>query len=217
MKLQTSPLIIYHRGRHGVTGSKGAFLNENTLEAFEEAIAENAEMIEFDVWGELAVTHDPGTSLVTLTDVLDLVRGRCRVNVEIKSPLAVDAAAEEIRRQLVRPCWEPSDFVVSAFHHLSAVRFKQLVPELIVGIVNDGILLPEYVRLLSSLGINNLHMQWCSLYMDQEAGGTFRQVALDNGMHIWTWTVNSLEVYQSIAGYGVTGVFTDFPELFREV
>ena len=68
-------------------------LPENTLPAFERAIEEGADYIELDVHvapgGELVVTHDaprPRGAHPTLAEVLERCRGRIGVMVELKTP-----------------------------------------------------------------------------------------------------------------------------------
>lgn len=210
-----NPKIIYHRGRHGVPGADGNLILENTRAAFAQAVAEGAGWIELDVWDNLVVAHDPGPSAVTLPEVLDLVAGGVGVNIEIKSPLVLSKVIKEVKYRLTQSIWQTSDFVLSAFHHATAVECKKQLSEVTVSVINDGVLLPEYIRRLADFGINNLHLEWSSLYMDGEAGHQLRETAQDLGMKIWTWTVNRLDIYEIVVRYGVDGVFTDRPDLFR--
>ena len=66
---------------------------ENTLPAFERAIADGADYVELDVHagpdGRLVVTHDQpraGRAYPTLEAALDLCRGRIPVMAELKTP-----------------------------------------------------------------------------------------------------------------------------------
>ena len=114
--MESRPLIIAHRGA-------SADAPENSLEAFERAIALGADMIEFDVRrtadGALVVFHDArvgGAPVSTLTlhelrrragpsppllgDVLELARGRIGVDVEVKEDGYVGAVASALRAGL---------------------------------------------------------------------------------------------------------------------
>ena len=84
-------LVIAHRGASGE-------LPENTLPAFELAIEQGADFVEFDVHadrdGQLVVVHESpahGHSYPSLESVLDLCRGRIGVMVELKRPGATAA------------------------------------------------------------------------------------------------------------------------------
>lgn len=211
-----SPLIIYHRGRHGQISEK-IYLEENSLSAFEQAIREGAEMIEFDVWTGLHVAHDPGkVGVPTLTEVLELINGRCRINVEIKSPAAAPEALIKIKEVLTSGLWEPEQIVLSAFHHETAIYCKQELPQLRVGVINDGVLLTPYIEMLRAKGIDNLHVDWANIYMDKEAGCRMLGVVRKLKMQVWTWTVNSVDVFNAVSAYGVDAVFTDRPDLIRD-
>ena len=79
-------LVIAHRGASWD-------LPENTLPAFERAIAVGADYVELDVHadreGRLVVTHDPpraGCDYPFLEQALELCRGRIGVMVELKRP-----------------------------------------------------------------------------------------------------------------------------------
>ena len=207
------PLIIYHRGRHG-TLPDGTTLKENTLSAFERAIEDGAKMIEFDVWSGLRISHDPRKeSVPNLSDVLDVINGQCAVNIEIKSPAAVSDVLRKIKAALSYGAWEAEQIVLSAFHHDSAIRCKRELPQISVGVINSGVLLPSYINMLKTEGINNLHVEWVNIYMDKEAGNTMRNAAQKNNMQIWVWTVNSIEVFNTVIAYGAQAVFTDRPDL----
>ncbi|MDO8520811.1 MAG: glycerophosphodiester phosphodiesterase [bacterium] len=208
-----APLIIYHRGRHG----RGIRAKENTIEAFERAIKEGAAMVEFDVWAGLRVAHDPGenSSAPTLPEVLEAIRARCAVNIEIKSPQALKGVLNVIDDALTLGCWTENRIVVSSFHHSTALDVKGAFPELRVGVINDGVLEPPYIEWLARQGINNLHLGWANIYMDIENDCTMRSVARANNMQIWVWTVNTKEIFDTVVGYGAEAIFTDKPQLFR--
>jgi glycerophosphoryl diester phosphodiesterase len=210
----TKPLLIYHRGLHG--NIAGRDIQENTIEAFEAAVADGAKMIEFDVWTGLRVAHDPGNNNApTLPEVLGVIGGRAGVNIEIKSPAALEAALQTIRSALKSGLWTPEKIVVSSFHHASAIQVKNELPELRVGIINDGVLDGRYLWMLRQHNIQNLHMEWANIYMDRENGCLFQHVARIFGFEIWVWTVNKLDIFETMVDYGVDAVFTDRPDLFK--
>ncbi len=213
--MRRKPRIIYHRGRHGLVG--GREIRENTIEAFEAAAAEGAPMIEFDVWTGLRVAHDPGRNAAspTLKQALAAIRGRAGVNIEVKSPRALERTIAAVRFALDSGVWIPEQFVLSSFHHASAAEAKRLLPEVRVGVINDGVLEATYLEWLRDRNIDNLHIEWMNVYMDREAGYPFRDEARRLGFAIWVWTVNSEAVFNAAAAYGADAVFTDRPDLFR--
>lgn len=213
LRKRKGPLIIYHRGRHG----KDIRIQENTLKAFERAIKEGAAMVEFDVWTGLRIAHDPGanTLVPTLPEALECIHARCAINIEIKSPEASERVMEVIESALTEGCWTPKKIVVSSFHHGAAITMKREFPQLRIGIINDGVLEPSHIDWLAKQGINNLHLDWANIYMDIEDGCRMRSAALQSGLKIWVWTVNTKEVFDTVVEYGAEAIFTDKPQLFR--
>lgn len=208
-----TPLVIYHRGRHG----KGICYKENTIGAFERAIKEGARMIEFDVCAGLRVAHDPSPAIAvpTLEEALDAIHARCAVNIEIKSPQAAESVIEVIDDALTLGCWTTNKIVVSSFHHKTVITMKQQFPQLRVGVINVGVIEPYYVDWLGRQNIDNLHIAWESISMDIEDGCRMRSALRANNMAIWVFTVNTKEIFDTVVGYGAEAVFTDKPQLFR--
>jgi glycerophosphoryl diester phosphodiesterase len=95
------PLTVCHRGA-------SALAAENSLEAFRVAMEHGVDFSELDVHvaqnGELVVTHDAvldaalEQALPRLSEVLDLVRGRMGVYVELKGEHTGQALGDLIRR-----------------------------------------------------------------------------------------------------------------------
>jgi glycerophosphoryl diester phosphodiesterase len=209
------PKIIYHRGRHGQI-SNSLYLNENTLAAISQAIEESAEIIEIDVWNDLKVMHDPGDMPAPkLLEIIDLIDAQCSLNIEIKSPKVAVEVIKIVKQKIEAGKWKSSQFIISAFHHQTALYCKQELPNVRVAVISDGIPLPSYLYMLAEEGIQNLHVQWANIYMDIEANYEMRRVVRECKMEIWVWTVNSKEIYNTLCLYGVDAIFTDRPELFR--
>jgi glycerophosphoryl diester phosphodiesterase len=130
-------LIIAHRGA-------SAAAPENSLEALELAIDAGADMAEFDVRRtadeSLVVFHDASVSgipvgrltrseLTTLTgntppllaEVLDLLQGRIRLDVELKEAGYVDRVVSQLLDYL-----RPEDMIVTSFLDQVLVRVKEI-------------------------------------------------------------------------------------------
>lgn len=209
----STPLIIYHRGRHGADIG----IKENTLDAFDRAIKEGARMIEFDVWGDLRVAHGPGPHFdaPTLNEVLDVIRGRAAINIELKSPRALPKLAAALSWATTFGHFGVNDIVLSSFHHETAFEAKRLYPRLRVGVINDGVLPSWFIGRLAVRGINNLHIDWMNMYMDLEGGYAMREAAMRFHMGIWVYTVNTRKVFHDVSCYGASAVFTDRPDLLK--
>jgi glycerophosphoryl diester phosphodiesterase len=121
------PLVAAHRGA-------SLLAPENTLESFEQAIAVGAEMIEFDVRrtrdGELVVFHDELPATFTrrpplLAEVVDLCRGRIRLDVELKE----SGSEAEVLALL------DGEFVVTSFLDEVLASVKRQAPHVRTGLL----------------------------------------------------------------------------------
>ncbi|MDB4001364.1 glycerophosphodiester phosphodiesterase family protein [Oceanospirillaceae bacterium] len=133
---------------------------ENTMEAFKLALHQQCDGIELDVRlmsGAVVVMHDStvnrttsGKGLVnqftpltwqrldagdgqpppSLRQVLELVRGVCAVNIELKSGDLIHQVANEIKHAVGQLNFEWAQLCVSAFDHRLLVELKVLLPAL---------------------------------------------------------------------------------------
>ncbi len=137
--------VIAHRGAWGEAP-------ENSLAAFEHAVALSVDMIEFDVRrtgdGKLVVHHDAnldGVAIASLTGaelaragtrappfleaVLELAKGRINVDLEIKGPGYVDVVVDHLMRFGSEHC------LVTSFLDDVVLSVKTLAPELATGLL----------------------------------------------------------------------------------
>src|SRR5439155_22263227 len=142
------PLIAAHRGA-------SAAAPENTLEAFGEAIAMGADMIEFDVRrtddGHLVIVHDAllegrpigsfalaelrrsrlGSGIPTLAETLELTRGRIALDVEPKEEGYESAVVDQVHQRFGRDHVVFTSFsvrsVAALAHHSGAPRAGLIV------------------------------------------------------------------------------------------
>jgi glycerophosphoryl diester phosphodiesterase len=140
-----TPLIIAHRG----SAQPAA---ENTIAAFEAAIARSADLIEFDVRSTqdqvLVVYHDPevnrrpiqqltwaalqalNPAIPSLAETLQCCQGRIRLDVELKEVGPEKAAIEQLLRYL-----SPDQFVMTSFKLKSLQTIKQIDPTIQIGLL----------------------------------------------------------------------------------
>ena len=182
-------LVIAHRGA-------SHDLPENTLPAFERAIEVGADYVEFDVWPDLAVTHDRprrGTLYPSLAEVLDLCHGRIGVMVELKRPRG-DLVAR------VLPLLRDDDVLLS-FQRRALEEARARRP---------GLRTMQHVGF--GVSIRSAAGAWAAGFQDQRV--TVRGLAAARGLGLETavFTVNDERRLLELRGLGVTGVFTDRPD-----
>lgn len=195
---------------------------ENTMEAFEAAIAEGADGIETDLRltmdGEIVLCHDPkfhraeisstsfstlrsiaashGGNLPSLSDLLDLATGKTSLNLEIKDPAVVGHLSRH--KRLIADC------LFTSFHAEAWTGVRWAWPAFKVGPVLDrwGKVEMEAVERLKPDAVSLKASLWSPAALD------FCGRA---GADLLLWVVNDPTDALLARTAGVQGIFTDEP------
>jgi glycerophosphoryl diester phosphodiesterase len=191
-------LVIAHRGACW-------YAPENTLEAFELAIEEGADYIEFDVRardGRLVICHnpDPPADAPTLDEVLDGMAGRIGLCVELKE----EAVAEETVSALRARGLAAEEIIVVSFIDSALDAVLRLWPELRTEFHLGP--RPEPPRAARFWGAG----------FEEPAPADGIRAAQGLGLATLVFTVNEPERMRELGALGVTGIFSDRPGLLRE-
>lgn len=220
----SAPQVIAHRG-------VPRELPENTLAGFALALDQGADGIELDVHltldGRIVVHHDPslaGTTgpgsgptirastlealraasaeeLPELEDVLELVRGRARLHVELKGAGVALPVARLVKHAA-------GGIAVHSFDHRAVRQLATVAPALATGILMVARAV-DPVALLEAASARTLWQE--ATLMD---GTLVRDVHAAGGQVI-AWTVNDVELALHLAAMGVDGICTDRPAAIR--
>jgi glycerophosphoryl diester phosphodiesterase len=193
-----TPLVIAHRGACWRAP-------ENTLEAFELAIEEGADYIEFDVRakdGELVVCHDPEPpeGVPTLEEVLSALRGRIGLCVELKEEGVAKPALRALRKHEV------------SAHSLIVVSF-------LAGELDTMLSLWPELRTEFHLGPRPEPVAAARFWgagFEEPAPGESLLEAQSLGLATLVFTVNEPTRMRELAALRVSGIFSDRPGLLRE-
>jgi glycerophosphoryl diester phosphodiesterase len=190
-----TPLVIAHRGASWD-------LPENTLPAFERAIDDGADFVEFDVHAapdaRLVVCHDPPRGgEPRLEEVVEVCAGRIGLMCELKSPWRyrrhdVVARVEKLL---------PEDAVVVCFEPRALLQIRRLRRLQHVGY---GVSIRRAARYAWGVG-----------FRDRRARPRGVELARRLGLATTVFTVNDAARMLELATLGVTGIFTDRPALAR--
>ena len=194
-----TPLVIAHRGACWDAP-------ENTIEAFELAIDEGADYVEFDVrrrGRELVVCHDPAPpeTVPTLDSVLAALAGRIGLAVEIKH----HAVTEGVLEALAAHRTDPDMTIIVSFHPKAILETRRRRPEL---------------RTIQH--VQRVSLQWATRhawgvgFWDPRATRRRIERAHGLGLAATVYTVNEPERMRELADLGVDGIFSDRPGLLRE-
>ncbi len=190
-----TPLVLAHRGACWEAP-------ENTLEAFELAIAERADYVEFDVRArgdELVICHDPGPpdGVPTLEEVLAALTGRVGLCVEVKEEETTEAVLDALERHGV----EPERLLVVSFQARALETVARRRPEIRCVLHTNDPLSAE---------------RFWGIGFEEPARAEWIADAQARGLATTVFTVNEPERMRELAGLGVTGIFTDRPGLARQ-
>jgi glycerophosphoryl diester phosphodiesterase len=217
------PLVIAHRGAHDAAP-------ENTVAAFERAIALGVDLIELDVRrsgdGQLVVYHDAevdGTAVSALraddvrakgggetpaprlAQVLALAYGRVALDIEVKEPGCVGEVVGKLIPFGLERC------LLTSFHPDIVLEAKQLVTGLRTGLIVDG-------RSRGASG-EALELAQCARadYVALEQSHADPELfahARAAGIGCLVWTVNDpVAIDRYLTQPAVGGLITDRPEL----
>lgn len=150
-----------------------------------------------------------GTPIPTLDDVLDLVDGRCTINVEIKSESPDGGDAAPLVAGTIRARNLYDRVVVSSFNPVTLIQMRWLDPEIALGLLFDQPL-PPFLRRAWFTPI----LQPQAIH--PEAGlvdAGLMEWARRQGCAVNVWTVNDAHEARRLAALGVDALITDVPDL----
>ena len=146
-----------------------------------------------------------GQELPTLNEALDLIDQRAGVNIELKTWDGTAAAVAVVVRERLDAGWSPSQFMVSSFHQPELFEFRQLLPEVPVGVLLCGVPL-DWAACANELQASSLNLS--SEFVDARLVAD----AKARGLEVYVYTVNEVAELHRLASMGIDGVFTDFPD-----
>jgi len=220
-------LIFAHRGA-------SADAPENTLLAVQKALEQQADGIEIDVYqllNELVVIHDQwvsrttngqgllsdycldelqqldagqGQIVPTLWQVLELIRGKCLVNIEVKGVQDMSLIADCIDKAVNQLNFSVEDFSVSSFDHHCLVQIKALSPKVKIGALTASKPL-TYAKFAEELNAYSVNAD--VTFVDQ----AFISDAKSRGLKIYVYTVDQVKDLVRLKKWGVDGVFSNGP------
>jgi len=226
-KRTTSYLKIAHRGASG-------YEPENTIRAFEKAIALGADMIELDVHlsvdGHLIVLHDAqmngvavrsltlaalkrfdvgkGESIPTLQETIDCVKGRCQLYIELKGEDTEPPVIDLVRKNGLQ-----GDVIIASFDSAKVRRTRELAPELMTSVLTGELDL-DFVAFAREARADCIHFCWerhpspHALLTD-----TLMKTCEAAGLKVVIWHEERSEEIREIVKRDIYGICRNLPDL----
>jgi len=226
----SSPLLLGHRGfrplpRAGVRWRRPGTPAENTLAAFDYAMANGCDGFEFDVRythdRRSVLCHDPklrrkevaatayaglerrrGYNLPCLEDVLARFAATAWLDIELKATGNEEAIVAALRAHPPQ-----RGYVVSSFLPDLLLRLHELDRSLPLGYVCKH---PQDAPLWTELPIT------CFIPHHTLVARRLVDEVHSRGLRLLTWTVNAERDLRRLAGWGVDGLISDDPRLLAE-
>ncbi len=193
--------IIGHRGARGLAP-------ENTVKAIKRGLASSADMIELDVRmhnKKVVLAHDQTLKTeiyTTLQEGLEAMDKNIPLNLEIKELAVVKHLPTEIEGYSGKILFSSQEYAI-----LNAV--KKLMPKAKIAVLEkwSGV---RAVAEASLLGTRRVHIN------QQWLWSGFVKSMKHRGYELYAYTVNSRDRAEELEAWGVDGIFTDYPNLFRD-
>ncbi len=218
-------LIVAHRGASNLAP-------ENTIKAFQKAIEIGADMIELDVRktrdGVLVAAHDPiyrgklicdlgyqelsdlsQHQIPTLKEVLDLCRGKIKLNVELK-----EGGYENLVGEILTKNFVADDLLVTSFSAKNLAELKRLYPQIKIGLIL-GTYPHEWFGILKLIFVRKFSRQFDDLSLSYKhwAYKFYKLFPLKHHA-VWVWTVDDPKMIRRLLQRPeITGIITNNPGL----
>lgn len=230
--LATKILVIAHRGASGLVQF------DNTLESFAKAIYLGASMVEFDVrktkddlfvcyhdesidgihlaeldYNQLLnISRKKGFNIPLLPHVIELCKGRIRLDIELK-----ESGYELEIVNFVKEHLDYQDYVIKSFHDSSVKAIKEIDENITAGLLL-GVGKPKKLiltRLLELFPESRLFQTKADFvspnYQLLRFGFSWRMKLMKK--NIYVWTVNDEYLMKKVAKKGAFALITDRPDL----
>jgi len=157
-----------------------------------------------------------GIAIPTLEEVLQWASGKISLNIEIK-PEAAGArgnpGVEEITVELVKTYKMEKHVIFSSFSYASIERLKKIAPEIPAGLLYDrkspGRVSP--LDLVHQYNADSFNCRWRELKRE------WRHELQKQNIPIFIYTINSTFWMRRLIRNGISGIFTDRPDVLRRV
>lgn len=140
-----------------------------------------------------------GARIPTLDEVLDLAKGRCALNVELKA----EGVEAEVCR-LVRAHDALADTIVSSFDWDSLAAARRIEPALALGVLADrrADAMLEAASRLGALSVNPRY---------DLVNAAMVKRAHESGLQLLVWTIDKPARMRRMIAMGVDGIMTNYP------
>ncbi|CAM4203300.1 glycerophosphodiester phosphodiesterase [Gillisia hiemivivida] len=150
------------------------------------------------------LTLKGGYKIPLLTEVLDLIEGKCSINIELKGLHTAKGTCATISNYIDKG-WEYSSILVSSFQENELLEVKKINSNILIAILSKASV-EEAIEWAKVLNATAIH---------PSLGIITRQSVIDahnEGFNVNVWTVNEPEDIARMIDFGVDGIISDYPD-----
>lgn len=154
-----------------------------------------------------------GEPIPTLREALVFTRDNdWRVNVEIKDATGTPGDSDVVEKvvALIEELDMGERVLISSFNHDYLLRVKKANPEIVTAALVESAV-ADPAALVQALGASGYNPGIRAILPEQIP--PIRQA----GVEVYIWTVNDADIMRALIRNNVSGIFTDFPQLLKEV
>lgn len=146
-----------------------------------------------------------GHRIPLLQDVLKLIDGKCKLNIELKGGNTAAKVHHIVNYYVDKKGWKLEDFIISSFKWNELYDYRALDKDVAIAVLTEGDPLQAIAvaEELDAVAINpyfeNLNRQNLSKIQEK-------------GFKVYTWTINEEKDILRVRDLGVDGIFTNFPD-----
>lgn len=151
-----------------------------------------------------------GERVPRLSELFDLAQGRAELHLELKKGSSLYPGIEERVVGFLRGRGALETTVVSSFDHKALYELRCLEPRLRIGYLLGLTRFSTAYQETSELKAESLNLG------HRQVDGRVIKACHERGLKVLVYTVNALKEARRLAGIGVDGIFSNFPEIAGE-
>ncbi|MBI1932841.1 MAG: glycerophosphodiester phosphodiesterase [Ignavibacteriales bacterium] len=148
-----------------------------------------------------------GEPIPKLSEVIDLVNGKMKLNIELKT----NGHEKELADRVVKII-EDSKFtgncILTSFDFAQIDRAKEINPNLKVGYIFKTI--PSDIDVFKA-NVNLLSVHYSLVNKD------FMKKSIENNKAVYVWTVNDVVEMKRLIDLGVSSIITNYPDVLKKI
>ena len=145
-----------------------------------------------------------GERIPTLTEALDFIDKKLKVDIELKVKNIASQACNIIGRYIEENGWSYDDFIVSSFHHNELRELKKIDPEIKIGVLSKevpaGFL--NFAKKIKAYSVNTPVDK-----IDEK----FVEHAHKKGLKVFVFAANNTDEIQKAKDLNIDYICSDFP------